>query len=366
MSDRDSRGDPEARRIAQRNAQILSEAGRLASALRVLVGRTGLSEELDVSDIERRIAELERKQLMRANGHIEGRRRFRRPRHDSRNLGNPIRQNRPTNLLFLDESGTAHPAVKPGSGDFFALAAIAMSEEEGATYVSVMDDFKRQVFGRTDVTLHEPDIRRGDGIFSFENSHRSQERFRQQLSELLTSLDFNVFAVGVRKRAFEEEFLRASVDPYLPHDVYALALHLLLERYADFLAHGPINSRGRLTLEAQGPKEDAEHQRAYVETLLDGTQWVSGSDFQKYLETGLRFEPKSGSRPTELADMVARDFFEWIRSDCQERSSTWDIWESKVYRRGDLKMGKFGLKVFPDSDIREQIEKHRDQFRESD
>lgn len=301
---------------------------------------------------------------MRANGRIEGRRRFRRQRHEGRNLGNPIRQNRPTNHLFLDESGTAHPAVNPGSDNFFALAAIAMSAEEEAAYVSAMDAFKTQVFGRIDVTLHEPDIRQGDGIFNFGNSRRSQEQFRQQLRELLASLSFSVFAVGVRKRAFEEEFVRASLDPYLPHDVYALALHLLLERYADFLAHETQSPRGRLTLEAQGPKEDAEHQRAYVETLIDGTQWVSGSDFQKYLETGLRFEPKSGSRPTELADMVARDFFEWIRSECQEKSSSWNIWESKVYRRGDLRMGKFGLKVFPDSDIRERVERQRNQLRE--
>lgn len=238
-----------------------------------------------------------------------------------------------------------------------------MSSEEVKTYESKMDDFKRRHFGRTDVTLHEPDIRNGDGVFSFESSTWRQQQFRQHLGELLASLDFKVFAVGVRKRAFAKDFLGAALDPYLPHDVYALALHLLLERYVDFLAHAPDSPRGRLTLEAQGPREDAEHQRAYVEILLDGTQWVSGSDFQKYLETGLRFEPKSGSRPTELADMVARDLFEWIRSECREPPATWSIWESKVYQRGDLRMGKYGLKVFPDSDIRERIENQRERLR---
>lgn len=363
MSDRRQRGDPEGRRIAQRNAQLLSEAGRLAAALRVLVSRADLSKNLNISSIEGQIAEHERRELMRAYGRIEGRRRFRRQKHQSRNVGNPIRQNRPTNLLYLDESGTSHPAAQPGSDYFFALAAIAMTGEQEAEYVSTIDAFKTQEFGRNDVTLHEPHIRLGDGVFSFENSSTRQEQFRQRLGDLLSSLDYTVFAIGVRKRAFQEEFLRATVDPYLPQDVYALALHLLLERYVDFLAHRAVSPRGRLTLEAQGPREDAEHQLAYVETLLDGTQWVSGSDFQKYLETGLRFEPKSGSRPTELADLVARDVFEWIRSGCEETPTTWDVWAPKVYQRGDLRMGKFGLKIFPDSDIRPKIEAQRNQYR---
>ena len=31
----------------------------------------------------------------------------------------------------------------------------------------------------------------------------------------------------------------------------------------------------------------------------------------------------------------------------------------KIYRRGDGRMGKFGAKVFPDSDIRDRVEAHR-------
>ena len=37
----------------------------------------------------------------------------------------------------------------------------------------------------------------------------------------------------------------------------------------------------------------------------------------------------------------------------------WDVWQSKIYSRDDAMMGKFGIKVFPDSDIRDRIENHR-------
>lgn len=365
MSSRDKSGDPDGRRIASRRAQQLSEAGRLAAALRVLVDRMDLSEELNITHLEQQIADNERRHLMRAHGRIEGRSRFRRRKNKGTKDGNPIRQNRPINHFFLDESGTSHPAAKPGSQSYFVLAAVAMTAQQESSYISAIDTLKEQTFGRVDITLHEPDIRHHDGVFNFDGSKDAQDDFRHRLAETLSHLDYTVFAVGIRKLAFAREFLKASIDPYLPHNVYALSLHLLTERYADFLAHQTDNPRGRLTLEAQGPKEDAEHQLAYIETLLHGTQWVSSSDFQKYLETGLRFEPKSGSRPTELADLVARDVFEWLRTECLEAPNTWNIWEPKIYQRGDLKMGKYGIKVFPDSDIRERIEMQRKHMKES-
>ena len=359
MSEANQRGDPSGRRIARRRAGLLSEAARVAASLRVLVDRAGAGGKVDAGAIEQQLIRLEEAELHRAHGRIEGRGRFRK----RAGSGNPIREGRPINLLYLDESGTSHPAEKPGSQEFFALAAIAMSSEEEREYVDSVDELKQEFFGRTNVTLHEPDIRNGDGVFAFEGSEDRQKEFRSRLSSLISTLHFAVFSVGVRKKAFQREFVEEQLDPYLPLDVYALSLHLLLERYADCLAHLRDHPRGRLTLEAQGPREDAEHQRAYVELLLDGTRWVAGSDFQKHLETGLRFEPRGGSRPTELADLVARDVFEWIGSGCKTAPATWDCWETKLYQRGDLRMGKYGLKVFPDSDIRELVEAQRNQLR---
>ena len=37
----------------------------------------------------------------------------------------------------------------------------------------------------------------------------------------------------------------------------------------------------------------------------------------------------------------------------------WDVWQSKIYSRDDAMMGKFGIKIFPDIDIRDLIEEHR-------
>jgi len=82
--------------------------------------------------------------------------------------------------------------------------------------------------------------------------------------------------------------------------------------------------------------------------------------FRNWLQTGLQFVPKAGSHPTELADFLSRDLYEWVRADCTGSPKWWDIFSSKVYVRGDGLMGKFGIKVFPETDeIRDRTLTHR-------
>jgi hypothetical protein len=97
----------------------------------------------------------------------------------------------------------------------------------------------------------------------------------------------------------------------------------------------------------------------YARLLIEGSQWVPDSAFRGWLEAGLRFQPKCGSDPMEIADMFARDLYEWIRDGCQTKPKRWDLFSRKTYCRDDGAMGKFGVKIFPDSDIRAKVEEHR-------
>lgn len=346
-------GDPEGRRLAQRRAARLAEAGRVAAALKALMARGGLDTgEIDV--LTALIHEREQTELMRANGRIEPRKRF-------TGAGVPSR-GRPLDLLSIDESGRSY--MQPDGGEapsWFALGGVAMSEEEASSYRRRADELKVHFFGRSDVTFHEPNMRNHDGIFNFSGDEGQQALFDARLSSLLAETDFTVFGVCIRKDAFRAEFVNSGIDPYLPIDAYSIAIQMLLERYLDYLAAGRTDHpRGRVTFEAQGSREDAEHQRDYVDVLLNGTQWISNRAFQIHLETGVRFVPKQGSDPVEIADMVSRDLFEWVRSGCTATPLRWEFFSQRAYRRGDRRMGKFGIKVFPDSDIRDLIEAHRD------
>ena len=69
--------------------------------------------------------------------------------------------------------------------------------------------------------------------------------------------------------------------------------------------------------------------------------------------------PKSNSHPIELADMVSREIYEWVRDGCVTKQGRWPLFGKKIYCRGNGTMGKFGVKVFLDADIREAVLAHR-------
>lgn len=352
MSD-SSKGDPEGRRLARDRATRLSEAGRIARSLEVLIKRADCDAEI-VEELIRSLAELEQIELQRAYGRIESRKRFK------PHVGHPLLEKRRRSMLYIDESGKSVPGTNPTSQpEVFALGGVAMPEEAVDDYCAAADEIKLRFFGDTNITFHEPLMRNREELYYFGGDEDKQLAFDEAINELVANTHFVAFGVGIRKEAYAREFVDTGLDPYLPTDVYALAIIMLLERYIDFLSSSDIKRLGRVTFESQGPKEDAYHQLEYARVLLDGSQWVPDSAFRSWLETGLRFSTKTGSSPLELADMMSRDLYEWVRGECNVEPKRWSLLSDKVHCRDDGRMGKFGVKVFPDSDIRERVEAHR-------
>ena len=347
-------GDPEGRRLARRRADRLSEAGLLLRVIDVLLR----DADFDVSacqELAEQVVREERRQLQKAQGKIRSRRRFK------HGVAHPLLEERAENKLFIDESGHASPKSTPEQPTF-ALGALALSEEEAARYIDRADQLKLDFFGRTDVTLHEPQMRRHEQLFSFGGDAGRQVEFTRALDQLVAETGMVIFGAAIRKDAFASDFTGTGSDPYLPTNLYAVAITLLLERYVDYLLASSDERRlGRVTFESQGAREDAEHQVQFARLLLEGTQWVPESAFRQAIQPGAHFVTKSGSHPTELADMFVRDLFEWTRSGCTTGPHRWDTFTAKMYCRGDGQGGRFGVKVFPDSDIRERIEEHRAQ-----
>ncbi len=347
------RGDSEGIRPSRVRAAALGEANRLAQALLALLERANV-EAGSCRDLLGQITREEQAALLRDHGRIESRKRFK------FQSSQPLWEKRSINDIFLDESGRSAPQPAH-SPQFFALGAVAFgTEEDKLDYIKRADEIKRRFFGTTDMTFHEPDMRRHFGAYYFAGAISRQGAFDKELASLIENSRFVVFGAGIRKEAFRRDFVETGIDPYLPTDAYALAITMLMERYVDYLAtRANPRSSGRVTFESIGPKEDAQHQMDYAGLLLDGSQWVPGTAFRYWLETGLRFMPKSGSHPIELADMVSRELYEWVRDGCVTENGRWPLFSKKIYCRDDGLLGKFGVKVFPDSDIRGEILTHR-------
>ena len=353
MSEHSQTGDPSGRRLWRAQANNLSEARAIARVLGILLANANSDTAL-IKQLRADIEKQEMIALQRAHGPIAPRKRFKGQKPHA------LLENRPINFLYVDEAGksTREPLLNP---TFFSLGAVAIDEAESARYCERANSIKQEFFGTANHTFHEPRMRNHKGEYYFEGDLGKQSEFDSAIDRLIDETDFTVFGIGIRKNAFQEQFVDAGADPYLLTDAYAVAIIFLLERYVDYIASREPRLVGRVTFESQGPREDAYHQLEYARVLMDGSQWLAPAAFRSWLETGLRFVPKRGSEPTELADMVARDLYEWVRSDCAATPVRWERLGGKVYCRGDGRMGKFGIKVFPDHDIRDRIDAHRRQ-----
>jgi hypothetical protein len=252
-------GDPEGRRLARHRAMLLAEAGKVLQAAEALIRRAGFDAD-KCHDLIAELAKQEQIELQRSIGRIEPRKRFR--KHSSQ----PLLDRRPRSKLFIDESGKS--VVEPINPSFFALGAVAFAEEKVDDYVVAADEIKRQFFGSIDLTFHEPAMRNHDGPYYFGGDTDKQRDFQQAVDYLVRASDFVAFGVGVRKTAFERDFVGAGIDPYLPTDAYSVAIVMLLERYIDFLATQTMPRFGRAIFESQGPLEDVYHQLEFARTLL--------------------------------------------------------------------------------------------------
>lgn len=361
----------ESDRERRQRAWVLHEARRAAQRLETLLQRAGAVDQVEFERVKVQIIELaEQAEPALGGAAVKPRQIF----FDAKGL----REERPRIDLSVDESGDSLRIgelvwrgvdIEPSeSTHWFALGAVAMTAEARRCYRDEANDLKREIFGHTAVVFHEPHIRQAKDEFDFNGNEKKQERFRAAVDDLIRRTEFTAFGVGIRKRHFQEQYVDTGQDPWLPRDIYALALHLLLERYLGYLNSDDTMPVGTITLDAQWRKADAEHQLAIAETLVHGTRFISGRPFQQDVLPGVSFlyKTEQSSHPLELSDRVARDVYEWIREDCQATKrlgGRGDVISEKFYRRGDLKQGKFGLKVFPDSDIRDRIEAHRDRFR---
>ena len=343
-------GDPEGHRLAQRQAEYLEDARRIGHLLQVMLRRAGANEE----ECKRLLDNIQRS--ARRAQHHAGEPIARRTRYRL-GSGHPLTAERPENILHLDESGLAGPQPnEPAS--WFAIGGAAIDPNEVTRYISRADDIKQEFFGTTDITFHEPHMRQRKERFYLGGDHVRQARFDEAIRALIVQTPATYFGAGIRKSKLTPE----TLDAYLPTSAYPLAITLLLERYIDFLAHRSNHPFGRLMFESIGPREDAERQAAVVDLLLHGTQWVSEKAFRGQLHPGVHYAPKRGSDVMELADIVAREVYEWIRSGCMTEPKYWDVISPRFYARDDFSAGKFGLKIFPDRDMRDIVEAHRARF----
>jgi len=190
-------------------------------------------------------------------------------------------------------------------------------------------------FAHEGVNLHSRDIRKQEGDFVILRDAAVRERFLGELSALLDSLPFTLFATAIRKLEHRARYRDGARNPY---DV---ALEFTFERVLHFM-----ESRGTTQLpviaEARGQREDDALRASFYRLLSEGTPYNRAERFQR-LVCPLSFRNKlTNVCGIQVADLcaypTARHVLNTAKSD-----RAWDVVAKHFYRSGRVD----GLKIFP-------------------
>ena len=181
-------------------------------------------------------------------------------------------------ILFLDESGDHNLIVSDPNHPIFVLGGVIIE----ATYVEnqlpkLLNAFKANLFGRTDIHLHTADFTRQRNGFERMTEREFCERFYREFNTLLAAVPMSVVACAIHKQSHMEKYGLAAIDPY------HLSLNLLVERFCFDLDNH--SGSGLIVAEKRDPTLDRQLELAWLNLKVSGTQYVQASDIERKIQS---------------------------------------------------------------------------------
>jgi hypothetical protein len=244
-------------------------------------------------------------------------------------------------LVFVDESGS--PSMGRIDPDFPLLVLafmIVRKDDYTRQIVPAVQTFKFQHFGHDQVILHEREIRRDLGSFSFLKTRALKQTFLDELTSIVEKVPFHLVSVVIRKDTLQKRYTQ-------PENPYHLALQFGLERISAFLhvqgewrKEAISNPKVHLVVEQRGRNEDDELELEF-RRICD-----RGNFNQALLAFEVIFADKqSNSSGLQLADLMARPMGMSVLKPDQPNRAV-DVIKRKLVQVNGRSAG-WGSKVFP-------------------
>lgn len=233
-------------------------------------------------------------------------------------------------LVFVDESGDHGLTRCDPEYPLFVLAfCIVMKREYTEVITPALQRFKFTHFGHDITVLHETDIRKARGSFTFLLNPQRRGPFYDDLNALMARTPMTVVAVVVHKPRLIAQYVS-------PTNPYHLGLEYGLERVSRFLLeHGQHGKTTPLICECRGKREDNELE---LEFRRAATR-IAGFD--------IHFVDKKANLPgLQIADLVARPIGRHVLNP-EQSNRAYQIIETKLRRGPAGQFHGYGLKVFP-------------------
>lgn len=240
--------------------------------------------------------------------------------------------------LFLDESGDHNLSVIDPEYPVFVLGGVITDKEyaEGML-TAALDEFKRELFGSTDIVLHTADLSRNRNGFEAMQDYGFRNRFRQRLNDLMRQLSYSVVACVVRKEEHLARYGVAALDPYL------LSLDILVELFCFELDEA--SNSGVIVAERREPTLDRALELAWLNLKIQGTSRLQAKVIEeRIIALNLRSK-RDNIAGLQLADLVVSPIGRHILGKPDRED--WVIVEEKLRRDPRGTVEGYGLVVLP-------------------
>ena len=206
-------------------------------------------------------------------------------------------------IVYVDESGDHSLTSIDADFPVFSLSFCVVKKEDYLSQVvPAMQALKFKYWGHDSVVLHEHEIRKSKGDFTFLLTDRAlREQFYEDLNQVMVDAPITIIASVIDKVKLTAKY----ANPWSPYD---LALHFCLERLQTFLREN--DQEGRLThvvFECRGKAEDDDLELTFRRIVAGDGHW----GYRKHKFEIMEFEPKFAKKSVnstglQLADLTAR------------------------------------------------------------
>ena len=244
-------------------------------------------------------------------------------------------------VVYVDESGDHSLASIDVGYPVFVLALCVFHKRHYAEkIIPAVEKLKFNYFGHDSVVLHENEIRKQKGEFTFLSHLPTRTEFIERLSSIMEASNFILIACVVDKNRLNRSEGAAS-------NPYHIALGICLEALREFLAEkGQEGLQTHVVVECRGKKEDLELELEF-RRICDGEN--TGN---RHLPFDIVFaDKKTNLTGLQLADLVARPVgLSYIRP--AQPNQAFELLKKKFFCDGGRAgvgngFQNVGLKIYP-------------------
>jgi Protein of unknown function (DUF3800) len=238
--------------------------------------------------------------------------------------------------LFLDES-------KPNGNtiNHLCLAGVIIEKE---TYqkeiVPEVNKLKNQVFGTSEIVLHESEIRKAQGQYTNMRDKDKRKEFWEGMENIFKNFSLTTLGSSIHSDDYRTYYSDSDLN-----DEYYIVLQIVLENFVHFLRKN--NARGQVYLEGINASHDTKLRNTYHKIIANGTLYYSPNAFQSKL-LNVNFLIKADNNiGLQLADFVPGT----LNRDCNglkpKNPSIFPLIKAALYDGGQDLQKRFGFKILP-------------------